>query len=222
MSENRPPLAVFDLCDTLVAENTTFGFLRSYAKTTGATRLQSALRRWTSRRSPYFYLGALANRLAGLDLPRRRAIAALAGERRSALRQHAEIYAESVLNHHGNKIILDQLRAMSEDGAEVVIVSSSIDLVVAAIAARIGTSYLASKLEFAGECCTGRLTRDLTGKKLAALREAGMLGGRKVHVFTDNRTDRSLVQAADQATIVIPKGSKAADWAGAGRDTIRL
>jgi phosphoserine phosphatase len=114
------------------------------------------------------------------------------------------------------------LRALEKAGAEVIIVSSSIDIVVAAIASTIGTDYLASELEFAGERCTGRLTRDLTGNKLAALRDAGLLSGRSVHVFTDNRTDRSLVHAADRATIIIPRGKKAEHWAGAGCDYIQL
>jgi phosphoserine phosphatase len=222
MNENRPPLAVFDLCDTLVAENTTVGFLRFYAEATGATRLKRALRRWTSRRSPFFYLGAVAHRLAGVDLGRRRMLAALAGEPRDSLREQADIYAGNLLKHGGNEVVLEQLRELEEAGAEVIIVSSSIDIVVARIAARIGTNYLASELEFAGERCTGRLTRDLTGNKLAALDEAGMLSGRSVIVFTDNRTDRSLVHAADRATIIIPRGKKTEHWAGAGCDYIQL
>jgi phosphoserine phosphatase len=222
MNENRPPLAVFDLCDTLVAENTTVGFLRFYAEATGTAALKRALSRWTSRRSPFFYLGAAAHRLAGVDLGRRRMLAALAGERKDSLREQAGIYAGNLLKHGGNKVVLDRLRALEKAGAEVIIVSSSIDIVVAAIASTIGTNYLASELEFAGERCTGRLTRDLTGNKLAALRDAGLLSGRSVHVFTDNRTDRSLVHAADRATIIIPGGKKAEHWAGAGCDYIQL
>jgi phosphoserine phosphatase len=222
MNENRPPLAVFDLCDTLVAENTTVGFLRFYAEATGTAALKRALSRWTSRRSPFFYLGAAAHRLAGVDLGRRRMLAALAGERKDSLREQAGIYAGNLLKHGGNKVVLDRLRALEKAGAEVIIVSSSIEIVVAAIAARIGTNYLASELEFAGERCTGRLTRDLTGNKLAALRDAGLSSGRSVHVFTDNGTDRSLVRAADRATIIIPTGKKAEHWAGAGCDYIQL
>jgi hypothetical protein len=41
-------------------------------------------------------------------------------------------------------------------------------------------------------------------------------------VFTDNRTDRLLVRAADRATIIIPRGNKAEHWAGAGCDYIQL
>jgi phosphoserine phosphatase len=113
----------------------------------------------------------VAHRLAGVDLGRRRLLAALAGERKASLREHADIYAGNLLTNGGNKVVLDRLRALEQAGAEVIIVSSSIDIVVAAIAARIGANHLASELEFAGERCTGRLTRDLTGNKLAALHE---------------------------------------------------
>ena len=107
MNENRPPLAVFDLCDTLVAENTTVGFLRFYAEATGTAALKRALSRWTSRRSPFFYLGAVAHRLAGVDLGRRRMLAALAGEPRDSLREQAEgdlVFASGIDRESGNRL----------------------------------------------------------------------------------------------------------------------
>jgi phosphoserine phosphatase len=214
-------LVVFDVCDTLYSANTTFGFIRHLARTSGDARLAGTLRRWTSRESPIFLLGALAHRLLGADLARRAVIASLAGWTRPSLETAAEAYVSDDLARRMNAPVLDRLDGHRRAGDRILLVSSSLDIVVAQIARSLGVGFEASTLQFRGACCTGRLTRDLTGRKaelVASLRQPG----EALHVYTDNRSDAALVASADSRTIIIPSGASKQRWAGADCEYVEL
>lgn len=215
------PLVVFDVCDTLYSANTTFGFVRHLARTSGEPRIAATLRRWTSRSSPVFLLGALAHRLLGADLARRAVVASLAGRPRGSLEAAARAYVSDDLAHRINAPVLDRLAAHRAAGDRVLLVSSSLDIVVAEIARALGVGFEASTLQFDGERCTGRLARDLTGRKaelVASLRSAG----EALHVYTDNRSDSGLLAIADRRTVIIPSGAGKARWAGRDCDYVEL
>jgi HAD superfamily phosphoserine phosphatase-like hydrolase len=207
-----PALAIFDVCDTLFATNTTFAFLNFYATPGHAPRLSAALKRWTSRRSPAFYIGAAIYRLTGADLARNRAIAALKGEDRAALESAATRFAEDVLPSFANQPVMQRLAQHKSAGDEVLLASSSLDIVIAPIARGLGVDFLASRLGFDGSICTGRLDPDLTGTKLSALERHGLNRGRAVHVYTDNRSDASLLAAATVANIILPRDGRSRRW----------
>lgn len=181
------PLVVFDLCDTLYAENSTAGFLRftGHPKTCWPT-------------------------LPGLDLARRRMIAMLRGARKSELEQWADRYAAEWLPRRENAEVLDRLRAHRDQGDRIAILSAGIDIVVAAVARRLGVDYAASRLAFAGEQCTGRLATDLTGRKLPVALD--LAAGARWIAYSDNRSDRALLRAANEAFIVIPRGRATPRW----------
>lgn len=217
----RGPLVVFDVCDTLYSANTTFGFIRYLARTSGDARLADTLRRWTSRASPIFLLGALAHRLLGLDLARRSVIAALAGWTRQSLETAARAYVSDDLARCMNAPVLDRLEQHRRAGDRLLLVSSSLDIVVAQIARSLGVGFEASTLQFEDGRCTGRLARDLTGRKaelVASLRERG----EALHVYTDNRSDAALLAISDSRTVIIPNGASKARWAGPDCDYVEL
>ena len=215
------PLAVYDLCDTLYDMNTTVEFVRHYQSAHPNPHVANSLRRWTTRGSPWFYVGALASRLFGRDLARRRIIGALAGESRSQLMDSAREFVRSVLPERANRALMERLEAHREAGDRVMILSSSLDLVVAEVASLLGVDYRASTLRFDGEHCTGRLGQDLTGRKAEVIR--GLLrSSRPIHVYTDNRSDRDLIEVADHATIVIPRGKPVEHWGRSGCEYVQL
>jgi HAD superfamily phosphoserine phosphatase-like hydrolase len=213
------PIVIFDVCDTLFRANTTVGFLRHYARQ--SPKVSRALRRWTSKRSPAFYLGAVAYRLFGRDLARARLLNALRGDRRDDLVEVARDYVARVLAPLAIAPLHDALRQHLANSERVLLVSNSLSLVIAEIAEPLGVDYLASELEFVGCRCTGRLNVDLTGAKAAAVRrkfgrEAPLI------VYSDNRSDLDLFAAAHRATVVVPKGRAQPGWAPEGCDFVRL
>ena len=216
-----PRLVVFDLCDTLYNENTTVGFVRHFHKLHDNRRIERVLRRWSSKSSPLFYLGALAHRLFGTDLARQRIIASLAGESRVSLTETAAHYAQNVLPTRANQPLHDRLQVHRAAGDHVVLLSSSLDIVVSAVAAKLDIEYCASKLAFDGEICSGRLECDLTGRKAVAVRNL-IDAAPETLVYTDNRSDKDLIAAADRATIVIPLGARDDQWGGTDCEYLRL
>ena len=88
-------------------------------------------------------------------------------------------------------------------GHRIVLLSNSLDAVVAPIAHALEVEYRASELEYRGDVCTGALRRDLTGRKASLLEE--LTGGShpQLYVYTDNRSDSDLLEAADFPVLVL-------------------
>jgi len=220
-SEPGQRLVIFDLCDTLYDVNTTVGFVDYYQSVQHDQRIARILRRWLSKTSPWFYLGAIAQRLLGWDVARQRIIAALAGESRAKLTKAAADYARNVLPSRANRPLHDRLRSHLAAGDHVMLLSNSLDLVVAEVASGLGVDYRASRLGFDGDRCTGQLEQDLTGRKAFEVRDLVETSS-CICVYTDNRSDRDLIAIADRATIVIAQGNPDDRWGGNGCDYIRL
>ena len=211
-------LIVFDLCDTLYAANTTRGFLQHLGRS--RPKVAKVLKRWTSRSSPGFWLGAIAHRL-GRDLARKRMVGALAGLDRAELADAADGYVAADLAGRANAPLHEALARHRAAGDRIFILTNSLDPVVQAVAEHLGVEGRGSLLEWNGDRCTGRIRDDLTGRKgrlAAAMRQAG----ERLVVYTDNRTDRDLVDLADEATIVLPHGRPAERWAGDGCRYVQL
>ncbi|UUR08416.1 HAD family hydrolase [Sphingomonas glaciei] len=211
-------IAIFDLCDTLYAENTTVGFLRFAAQQEPA--IAQALKRWLD--NPLFFLiGAVAQRL-GRDLARERLVASLKGLPRDRIEQLASGYAETLADRRSNPSVLQRLEEHRGRGDRVAIVSSSLAPVVEAIAGRLGVEGRGSTLGFtAAEQCTGRITDDLTGAKprIAAQLRAS---GERMIVYSDNRTDEALLRSADEGFVILPAAGKESRWAGDDVSYIQL
>ena len=214
-------LVIFDLCDTLYDVNTTVGFIEHFQSRNQAGRIARAVRRWSSKASPFFYVGATAHRLLGRDIARQRMIASLAGETRVNLAEAARDYARHVLPLHANKPLHERLNMHLTAGDRVILLSNSLDLVVDEVAEALGVEGHASKLGFEGDRCTGRLELDLTGRKAAAIQQL-IDNYPSIRVYTDNRSDRDLIEVADEATIVIPRGKPDRHWAGSDCEYVRL
>lgn len=214
-------LAIFDLCDTLYDANTTLGFIDHYQSAGRNPRIARAIDRWSSRASPWFYLGAISHRVFGRDLARRRILAALAGEPRTRLAQAAANYARTVLPSRANVELHGRLNSHVAAGDEVMLVSSSIDLVVSEIAETLGVGYRASALGFEHDRCTGELQQDLAGRKAEAIEDL-LERAASISVYTDNPSDGDLVARADQAYIVVPRGKPLVRWGGPNCEYITL
>jgi phosphoserine phosphatase len=200
-------LVLFDVCNTLYDVNTTFGFVR---------HVVGQGLRLPHRSSPLYWPQAVLYRLGIADLPRRRTLAALAGCERAALEAVARAYVTGPLAARAIPATQARLAEHRAAGDRVVLISNSLDVVAAAIAEQLGTEWRASRLGFAEGRCTGRLEADLTGRKLDVARALAseMDPAPERLVYTDNLSDRPLVDWADKAVVILPPRARRAAWAG--------
>jgi phosphoserine phosphatase len=213
-SFSAPALAVFDLCETLYAENTTLGFVRFFQARYGRRLGTVLIDMMCSRRLPFFYLLAALHRFLSLDLSRWAMARSLRGYDRKQLAEAARTYAAEMLPRAANAETQNRLAEHRAAGDRVVIVSNSLDVVVEAVAEQFGVEWHASRLGYCDDRCNGRIEHDLTGRKGGVV--ASLVEGQPVapviHAYTDNLSDRDLVEAADWPTIIIPAGRTRARW----------
>ena len=196
-------IVIVDVCGTLYDENTTAGFVRFMAGA-GALRRRRRFRLLETLRSgPARRIVIGLGRMIGRDLFRTGYIRCLAGMTRSELEARATAYAESLDAGKRIAAVHERLARFEADGWRPVLVSNSLDVVIAAIADRKGFDWLASTLDWRGDVCTGTLARDLKGRKLVAFEEAfGTCATERLAVMTDNRSDTDVIDAAGLAVLV--------------------
>lgn len=131
-------------------------------------------------------------------------------------------YANNVLPASENTRLHEALSHHRAAGDRVMIVSSSLDLIVAPIAGLLKVEFEASTLGFEGDRCTGQITRDLTGRKAALVEQARRHECGLLVVYTDNQSDKALIELADRATVVLPQGKHDGHWAGEDVQYVRL
>jgi HAD superfamily phosphoserine phosphatase-like hydrolase len=211
---HAPKLVVFDVCNTLYDANTTFEFVRRIQS--GKSWLRAVDCALSHRASPLFWAQAGLYRLGGVDVPRRVMIASLRGIGYEDLRRSARAYVAEELPSRAIAETHSRLQQHAQAGDRVVLVSNSLDVVVEAIAETLGVEWRASRLAYRDGRCAGYLDADSTGRKLDTVRELSdeHPPAPELVVYTDNLSDRALVEAADAAMVVIPaRGSRAA-WRG--------
>lgn len=213
-------LAIFDICDTLYAVNTTADFLRFFGQRHHPP-LAARVERWTRRGRPAWWLGAAAHRIVGFDLAKRRMISGLAGFPLDLIEREADHYVTERLPHIANGPLMDRLQQHRQSGDAVWLLSSTIAPVAEAIGRSLDVPAHGSQLECRGDVCTGRLLSDLSGRKGQWLLTHAPSVERPMSVYTDNMSDLPLIDLADRATIVLPKG-KTRHWAGEDHDYIQL
>jgi len=215
-------IAIFDVCDTLYGENTTLGFVQFFHG--DRTWFKALDFIFTSRGSPVFYVLAIIYRLTGLDLPRAATLASLRGYSREILSNAAGNYLKTRLASIAIPQTQNRLREHQRMGDRVVLISNSLDIVVAEIGKAMNAEWHASPLSFDGNRCLGRTSRNLAGRKCdiarSLLAEHG--GTVKLAVYTDNLSDRELVEAADSPVIVIPPNQSREAWGGFQAEFIKL
>lgn len=202
-------LVLCDIDDSLFRSNTTFDFLEYAARNDGV--LRTWLRIYTRRWSPVFLfltaLGAVIRR----DVVRERGIRLLAGMEKKRIQTLAFAFYDEWLAPRINTEVETLLNRHPESGRYLV--SSTLEPVAMAIASRLGVDFRASQLEEVNGRLTGRMTLDLTGEKHAiavALREQNPSA--RLIVITDNRSDRKLVEMAEERFVIVHSESDRLFW----------
>jgi len=209
---------VFDVCNTLYRENTTFEFIRFYNKKRFRWRfVQAAVSR---RISPLYWIFAVIFKAVGFDVPRRVVIASLANEKEAALRSSARQYVQRRLPMQTITMVHARFRHHRARGDRIVLISNSMNIVIEAIAETLDVEWRGSTLGFDKGRCSGKLEADLTGRKLQVVQTLLAEYETPPHliVYTDNLSDRTLVEAADEAIVIIPPNGDHTAWHGIRAD----
>ncbi len=198
-----------DVCDTLYRSNTTFDFIRFVvAKRGGISRV--LLWAISSTQSPLFYLLILLNKITGRDWPRQLALQFLRGMSSEELEQEATQFYQHYLVPRANQEIFEYIK---KPGVTAILLSSSINPVIKAIAHANGLSYFSSELELKDGKATGQLQIDMTGRKHEVARK--LIAERaisSVGVITDNYSDWELVKLADERLVVVASEAQKNFW----------
>ncbi|MFD1466672.1 haloacid dehalogenase-like hydrolase [Hymenobacter caeli] len=207
---------VFDVCDTLFYSNTTFDYLNYVLeqKQLGGRRrwLQLLTKRWSPA-----YLGlAVWQKLAGGDAIKAAALRLLVGIPKEELYALGRSFLKDFLGTRKIARTHELLASSVGSRTRVVLISASLDPIIAALAVALEVEFVSSELDYDGRGrCTGRLRREMSGQKHHALRE---LAGAdlRLAVATDNFTDRALVAGAAYRYVVVHRPADKPFWQDLG------
>ncbi|AKJ42873.1 HAD family hydrolase [Pragia fontium] len=186
---------IFDICDTLYAQNTTFEFIH-FLETKGVIKHSSLFRFYPTK-----FILIVLYKFFRWDLYRELMILRLKGIPIEMLRSCAEDYYNEVLAE--KKIdrtheLLEKFQASTN--CEVVLCSASIDVVVSEIAKKLNiTNFFSTSLSYSNGVCEGKIERDILGKK------STLFSDKLYWVVTDNKSDLDLIKFSENYTVISRK-----------------
>lgn len=202
--ENRTVL--IDICGTLFDSNTTLDFLDFLL----CSRSYRLLRRM-ARSLPWRAFNRGFRRLTGRDPTRAMLLRHLKGRTRQELATAAEAFYETCLVARIRPRLQEIVAEVKAAGYEPCLASATLDCIARTVARRWGIGRCcASELDYDGDRCTGRLRRDLLGRKLEYLKEAGIHPPFAMTI-TDDRSDMPLLRLSERV-LVVARRKRAARW----------
>lgn len=191
-------MKIFDVCWTMYQSNTTFDYIRFVYKSENIQSFQ--LKFLNSKFGKIIIL--LLGRIIGRDLYRELFVKLLKGFSRKDLEELSmKFYQNFLINQ---KIDYTFKILEKTDVNDVILCSASLDVVVAHIAKELGVVFFASELEYKKQICTGKISKDLLGKKDNILKDKVI-----ELVVTDNLSDLELVRKSLKSVILsTPKNVK--------------
>lgn len=201
-------LILCDIDDTLFRANTTYQFLAYVLRPFVVRSWQLKLLTW--RMSPVFWTLTVLGKFWNRDVVRERALLLLRDLPASLLEQQAPRFYEDCLTSKINPEVYSLLQTKPGDRF---LLSSTLDPVAQVIGERLHMTAVASALENSRGVLTGRLSKDLSGRKHQVARElSAAYPGRRLVVITDNQSDYDLVAMADDRFVVVKKESDRKFW----------
>lgn len=213
-------LVICDVCDTLYKSNTTFDFIRYLLKKEKGLKY-FLFNIFTSKLSPVFYFMVLSGKLTQTDVIRKSVLKLLKGKTDNELNSAANSFYDDFLIQRENREVFELIDQNKNNN--VLLVSSSIDPIIGAIAGRHQIHFYSSVLEKSESKTTGKLLTDLTGRKHEVVsREMKKNKADHLMVITDNKSDFDLVAMASERFVIISKESEKDFWAQLNPTFIRV
>lgn len=213
-------MIISDVCNTLFYANTTFDFILFILKKEDKPSQARTLKQFSRKWSLWFIVDNISNRLFGFDFAKSFALSKLKGYTREELIKYAVIYFEEELNQKKIKPVFERIKDIGD--AELFLASASIDPVVEVIAKKLNAiGYISSKLQYDDRgLCTGKIEYEMKGKKSFHLKDK-INTWSNVTVFSDNHSDRDLMNAASQKIAISYTAKSDYFWTSLGCDLIK-
>jgi phosphoserine phosphatase len=209
MNSGQSTFFFCDVCDTLYRSNTTFDFVR-YVVASKNSLTRFLFWSISSKWSPLFYALILWNKATGKDWPRWMALRCLKGMSAEELDQKATAFYSDFLIERSNAQVFQRIK---KPGVTTILLSSSINPVIHAIAKANNFAYFSSEMEMKNGIATGNLQTDMTGRKhVVAKRLITEQAVTNFGVITDNHSDWELVKLAHDRWIVISTEEQKHFW----------
>lgn len=189
-------LVFFDVCDTLYAENTTFGFLEYYFPWGLKASLLKIRKIYVVK-----VLNYLSVRLFEYDFVRQMGIYMLKSEPKKDLEFQAEKYVTDRLEHKKNLEVHALLDRYKKEKKEIVLLSGSLDFIIKAIASELHIDrHYATTLQYINNVSTGKIDIDLLGGKDFIVENN--FNDQPYIVVTDNLSDLNIVKGSQKSYIL--------------------
>lgn len=212
-------VAVFDVCDTLYFSNTTHDFVSFVVSVGGRGKIRHAV--LNSKYLPFRYALIAISRYIGRDPLRSYNVGMLRGYSSEELQALARRFVKEYLRERRIDVVHEMMEESTALGRRIVLCSTSIEPVVAAIAEDLQVqTIICSRLDHAKGICTGTIVDDVGAFKLDRVRALGVLDEIDVAV-SDNLDDLDLLKAARQGIAVVHTDRKESFWRSQGVETIR-
>lgn len=182
---------IFDVCWTLYRSNTTFDFIIYVYMEKRIKNFRFLI--LTSKVGKIFFL--LLGKLIGRDIYRSMFVGLLKGFTRSDLNDLVENFYYNFLEKKKIDYTFEIFNKI--DTQEIVLCSASLDVVVSYIADYLNVDFFSSELEFKNDICTGKISKDLLGRKDILLEDENL-----ELVVTDNLSDLPLVKKSSKSIIL--------------------
>jgi phosphoserine phosphatase len=151
---------------------------------------------------------AVIHRLTGKDLARKILIGSLAGIRMDDLDRVADSFVANFLPAYKIEKTFLLLELIRQTDA-VELCSATLSPVAAALERALNVRVISSELEAVNGICTGRLEKDLLGRKHE------VYSGKRVKlVVTDNTSDLELIRQSERSFVISPRRSTTKFWNG--------
>lgn len=210
---SKRPVHIFDVCGTLFREDTTMGLLKWHALRRRHLTRFSLLSALHSRKSPIRWGLMVCEKLLGRHILKHMALKTLWGEVPADVLDSAHEYISHLRSTCWVPSIEDRFKRALESDV-VLLASASIEPAIAALAQQFSLEYVSSTLETHRGRYTGRYCKDMSGQKIEAL--VAKFGadclGVGTSCYSDNFSDKGLLEACERRTVVIHKPRHRRRW----------
>ena len=206
-------LAVFDVCDTLYYSNTTHDFVRYVLGRRNSNSVTRYLHKTVNAKySPLLYFLIIVGVGTGWDAAKSINLRLLKGMTEDKLNSLAVDFVSEYLGDRRINKTFELVGQARSDGLAVVLASSSIEPVVAAVSRDVGADgYLSTTLEYENGFFTGRIADEILGRKLDILRMR-FENADLAYAVSDNVSDKELLSSAKDSIAVTHHDSKRKFW----------
>lgn len=204
----------FDVCGTLFWDDTTLGLIFWHLNRRKYRARELLLKSLSSDRSPLRLLLTILEKLTGQHILKHLAFLMLRGETSLEVQISASEYASHLLKFRAIHETFEILYASLEQDDTVILASASVDPVITALGEKLGLATVSSELACHRGRLTGRLSRDLSGRKIEAISDkfGETIFEGDTQAISDNLSDQALLARCKACTVILHKQAHKHRW----------